>query len=413
MSLLPVAIGGDIGIYAILRDFHKQYGAKSIVLSTNATRVVEHSDIITNVINAGINDPAVLVAALIDIARQHPDETRILLTNADWYVRAILENKEELSKYYVLPHPSMANFDHLGDKFAFASVCARLGIATPREVAVDVPTIAAHGLAETVAETLAQVQFPLVAKPASSAEYFYVSFPGKKKIHHLDTPEQLTDLLGKLADAQYPGKFLVQEFVTGDETQMRSMTAYRNSRGKITLLATGRVLLEEHTPGTLGIPAAIKVEKYQDAMDSAVKFLEEIDYHGFANFDFKWDTTHKRHVFFEANPRLGRNNFYVTSGGASVAKAIVDDYIAQSDDVQIANEEVLYSVVPHKLLMRYILDPELRAELIALKKAKKTVHPLRYPGDKSFKRTIGVEGMTLNFWRKYQQYYPKPTESGF
>lgn len=413
MSLLPVAIGGDIGIYAILRDFHARYGARSIVLSTNPTRVVEHSDFITNINNAGINEPAKLVQALVQIALEHPDDTLILLTNADWYVRAILENREELSKYYVLPHPSMANFDHLGDKFAFASVCAKLGIATPIEVAVNIPDIAAVGLDTTVADVLSKVKFPLVAKPASSAEYFYVNFPGKKKIHHLDTPEELTDLLGKLAEANYVGKFLVQEFVTGDETQMRSMTAYRNSRGQITLLATGRVLLEEHTPGTLGIPAAIKVEKYEDAMEAAKRFLTEIDYHGFANFDFKWDTTHKRHVFFEANPRLGRNNFYVTAGGASVAKAIVDDYIEPADDLQVADKEVLYSVVPLRLLMRYILEPSLRKELEDLIAAKKTVHPLRYEGDKSPKRRLGIEGMTINFYRKYKQYYPKPTESGF
>lgn len=105
MNLLPVAIGGDIGIYALLRDFHTQYGCDAVVLSTNPTRAIGHSSFITNVVNEGINDPATLAQTLITIAHEHPGRTLILLTNADWYVKAILDHRNELAKHYIIPHP--------------------------------------------------------------------------------------------------------------------------------------------------------------------------------------------------------------------------------------------------------------------------------------------------------------------
>lgn len=413
MNLLPVAVGGDIGVYALLRDFHARYNADSIVVSTNATRAIGHSQFITNVIEPGINDARKLTDTLIDIARKNPDRTRILLTNADWYVQAILQYRNELAPHYIIPHPTQDNFDLVGDKQAFATICQRLAIPTPAEIALDIADLTSAQVPAAVKHASSTLKFPLVAKPASSAEYFYISFPGKKKIHHIDTEEELSELISALVTARYQGTFLIQEFITGDETQMRSLTAYRNTRGHVTLAATGRVLLEEHTPGTLGIPASIMVEKYDGVIEQAISFLDEIDYHGFANFDIKWDTTNHRYVFFEANPRIGRNNYYVTAGGASTARAIVEDYLDPTDTLYTAENPVLYSVVPHRLLLRYILDEELLAQVKRLMKEGKTVHPLRYSSDKSPKRTLAIEGMTANFWRKYKQYYPKPTASGF
>lgn len=413
MNLLPVAIGGDIGIYALLRDFHTQYGCDAVVLSTNPTRAIGHSSFITNVVNEGINDPATLAQTLITIAHEHPGRTLILLTNADWYVKAILDHRNELAKHYIIPHPSQENFDLVGDKHAFATICHRLSIPTPAEIGVDLSDLTQAQIPAVVKNAAATLKYPLVAKPASSAEYFYINFPGKKKIHHINSEEELATLLGALVTARYQGTFLIQEFITGDETQMRSLTAYRNTRGHVTLAATGRVLLEEHTPGTLGIPAAIMVEHYPEVIDQAIAFLNDINYHGFANFDIKWDTTHHRYVFFEANPRIGRNNYYVTAGGASTARAIVDDYITKDDTRHTAVTPVLYSVVPHRLLMRYVLDDALNSQVRTLIRDGKTVHPLRYSADKSPKRALAIEAMTANFWRKYRQYYPKPTASGF
>jgi len=413
-DVLPVGVGGDIGVYALVRAFHEQYGSDAVVLSSVATRAMAGSTFVTNVVVPGIDQPETLVAALERVAAQHPGRTLVLLTNADWYVRTIIENRERLERSYVLSYCSLDVLEKVSSKEGFAEICDRLGIPTPRTVPVDVPALVAAGGRSAVPGLEIDLDFPVVAKPSSSADYYYVDFPGKKKIHHVDTRAELDDLLGRLVDAGYPGTFLVQELIPGDETQMRSLTAYRDSRGRITLLSTGRVLLEEHTPGTLGIPAAILTEPYEDAMDAAARFLDEAGYTGFANFDYKRDPRTGRHVYFEMNPRIGRNNYYVTAAGANVARVLVEDAVlGRAIDPERAEGEVLYSVVPFRLLMRYILDPALRARLRAARRRGDAVNPLVYRGDRRLRRRLVVAAMTNNFYRKYRTHYPRPTATGY
>ena len=398
-EMLVVGIGGDVGMYALVRAFHEQYRTHAVVLSKVATRAMQDSAIAENVVVPGLDEVDVFLSTLEGIAQQHRDKTLILLTNADWHVRTVILNRERLEAAgYVLPYPSLPVLEQVSSKEGFAQVCDQLGIPTPR----------------TVPALTVDLQYPVVGKPSNSAEWYYVDFPGKAKIHHIDSREELDVILGHLADANYPGTFLVQEFIPGDETQMRSLTAYRDTSGEVTLLATGRVLLEEHTPGTLGIPAAILVEAYDDAMDAATRFLDLTGYVGFANFDYKLDPRTGKHVYFEVNPRIGRNNYYVTAGGANVARVLVEDWVLRRPIRAVrAVREVLYTVVPFGLLSKYVLDPELKSRLKALKASGDVVNPLKYDADSGLKRRLIVEAITQNYRRKYAQYYPEPTATGY
>ncbi|WP_240644236.1 carboxylate--amine ligase [Antribacter gilvus] len=413
-DLMVVGVGGDIGMYALCRAFHEQYGAPAVVLSTVATRAMQDSAIVTNLVDPGLDDTETFLRSLEGVAAEHPTRRKILLTNADWFVRTVVENRERLEAAgYLTPYPSREVLDVVSTKEGFAQVCDQLGIPTPRTVVVDVPTLVAAGGRAAIPGLQMDLEFPVVAKPSDSAAWHYVDFPGKAKIHHVESRPELEKLVGHLVDAGFPSTLLVQEFIPGDETQMRSLTAYRDTTGTVTLLATGRVLLEEHTPGTLGIPAAILVEPYDDAMEAATRFLDATGYVGFANFDYKLDPRTGRHVYFEVNPRIGRNNYYVTAGGANVARVLVEDQVLGRPIMPArAVQEVLYSVVPFGLLMRYVLDPELRDRLKDLKAKGRVVNPLKYDGDGGLKRRLIVEGITQNYRRKYAQYYPAPTATG-
>ncbi|GAB3169947.1 carboxylate--amine ligase [Myceligenerans halotolerans] len=414
-NTIAVGVGGDVGTYALIRAFHEQYGITGVVLSSVATRPMQDSAIVENVVVPNLDDTETFLSSLEGIARRHAGKRPILLTNADWFVREVIVHRERLEAAgFVTPYPSLEVLEQVSSKEGFAEVCDRLGIPTPRTVVADIPKLVADGGHAAVAELELDLQFPLIGKPSNSADWHYVSFPGKAKIHHLNSRAELDEVLRHLVDAGYPSAFLVQEFIPGDETQMRSLTAYRDSSGTVTLLATGRVLLEEHTPGTLGIPAAILVEPYDDAMEAATRFLDATGYVGFANFDYKLDPRTGEHVYFEVNPRIGRNNFYVTAGGANVARVLVEDQVLGRPIQPLrATSEVLYTVVPFGLLLKYVLDPELKARLKGLKAAGKVVNPLKYDRDTGMKRRLIVEAITQNYRRKYAQYYPEPTSTGY
>jgi predicted ATP-grasp superfamily ATP-dependent carboligase len=414
-SLAVVGIGGDIGMYSVCRAFHEQYGVASTVLSTVATRAMKYSAFVENVVVPGLDDADVLLAALEEQARRLAGRTPVLLTNSDWHVQTIVRHRKRLEDAgYVVQYPGPDVLEKVSTKVGFAEVCARLGIPTPRTVPVDVAALAAESRPAATGELTSrlgtEVGFPMVAKPSDSSEWHRTDFPGKRKVHTLHSRDEVADLLDRLVAARYPGTLLVQEYIPGGETQVRSLTAYRDSHGEVTLLATGRVLLEEHTPGTLGIPAAILVEPYDDAMDAAARFLDDVGYVGFANFDFKRDPRDGRHVFFEVNPRIGRNNHYVTAAGVNVAKVLVEDAVlGRRLSPRRATAEVLFTVVPFRLLLRYVVEPELRTRLRRIRQRGGVVNPLRYPhGDGGVRRRLMVEAITQNYRRKYARYYPSP-----
>ncbi|WP_228373181.1 carboxylate--amine ligase [Demequina silvatica] len=418
-QVLVVGLGGDIGTYAFQRAAHERFGWQSLVLGPRVTTFGRHSTLARWVIEPDVFEPETLLRRLDGIAAEHPDHTLVLFTNLDYHVRLLAEHRDRLDPRWVLPLPDLAMFDAVSSKVAFADACDALGIRTPLTIPVgftgDASTV-------TPADALARVreaglEYPVIGKPADSADWFGVEFPGKQKIHHFTSEAEIAEVLAHLEERRYPSEFLLQEFVPGDETCMRSLTAYRDSAGAVTLVAGGQVLLEEHTPGTLGIPAAILTHEDPEAFAAAARLLDHTGYQGFANFDYKVSSRTGESVFFEVNPRIGRNNLYVTAAGVNVAEVVARDLLPELVDgaapARTPTDQVLYSVVPYRFLLRYLLDPELKAKVKAAKRRHGVFHPLRYRGDASLKRRLWVRALDLRLVQKYREHYPRPTESGF
>lgn len=410
-DLLPVGVGGDIGVYAMLRAFHEEYGVRGVVLSAVRTKVVQDSAILESVVEPGLSEPEVLLGALERIAAEHPGRRPVLLVNNDALIRPLAEQRDRLEAAgYALPLCEPKTLDGPSTKAGFARICAELDIATPQSLVVPMDDPAA--VAKVVDEL--PFEFPVVVKPSDSAAWAGVSFEGKLKVHRVVTPTDLTDLLARVRESGYRSELMVQELIPGDETQLGSLTGYRDSRGEVTLLAGGRVLLQEHTPGTIGIPAAILTDVDTAARRDAERFLHATDHRGFANFDYKRDPRTGRHVFFEMNPRIGRNNYYVTAAGANIARvAVADTVLDEAIEPLAADDEVLYCVVPLGLLKKYLPSAELTEQVEAVAKDGRMVHPLKYAGDRGMKRRLVVEGQTQNQRRKYRQFYPEYLPDGF
>ena len=116
--------------------------------------------------------------------------------------------------------------------------------------------------------------------------------------------------------------------------------------------------------------------------------------------------------FFEVNPRIGRNNYYMTAAGANVALPVVADLVEDRELTRLMpSEEVLYSIVPWRLLRRYIIDPELRERVQEIRR-RRTVHPLAYEVEGA-RRRLYVLAAKVNQVKKFLQHYPRPSADGF
>jgi len=409
-SLLPVILGADIGVYALARSFHEAYGVRSIVVSGAALGPVARSRIIDNVLLGPDASPESMVDRLVALAGEHPGRRLVLLANSDWLVRVVVRHRARLELHYVVPFLSEELLDRISDKATFAEICDELGIAVPRTIVQDFARAGDEGWRPEAVD----IDYPLIAKAASSADYQDVHFVGKKKVFEIATPAELAALWVSLAGAGYRGRFVVQELIPGDDTHMRSITAYVDSHGEITLMCSAHVLLEEHTPSGLGNPAAMITQRIEPMLGQARRFLTATGYVGFANFDVKVDPRDGSFRFFEVNPRIGRNNYYLTAAGANPVRFLVQDRLEGREvEPVVVDREVLYSILPHRLLLRYVLDPVLKARVHALVRAGHWVHPLRYRPDGSLQRRAYVTAALFNQVRKFRTYYPQPTSTGF
>ncbi|PMC75148.1 MULTISPECIES: carboxylate--amine ligase [unclassified Brachybacterium] len=406
-----VLLGGDIGIYALARAFHERYGITSTVITRKVAGPVADSSILRTVELGMEASEAQMLAALLEEGRNkasRPDAARpILLANADFLVTLLARHRRELAEFYHLPLLGDEVLAAVADKAEFTRLCTEIDVPTPRTEVLDF----SPGTAPEVPAEL-DLGWPLVAKASRSSAYNAVSFPGKRKVFEIHDRAELEELVQTLTAAGYRDRFVLQEMIPGDDTCMLSVTAYVDSRGEVTMLGGAQVLLEEHTPGALGNPAAMFTTELPDVFDQSVRFLEHTGYRGFANFDVKVDPRDGVAKFFEVNPRIGRNNYYMTAAGANVAEPVVADLIERTEHPRsMPHQEVLYSIVPWSLLRRYIVDADLRARVRAIGK-QRTVHPLAYSVE-GMKRRLYVAAAMANQIKKFLQHYPRPTTDGF
>jgi D-aspartate ligase len=405
-----VVLGAGLNSLNLTIAFHQQYGMRCTTVVRIPVAMNEHSvttDLL--VLGAEASDED-MRDSLLDLAAQRPaGRPALLLTNADSLIDFIDRFRTELEEHYLLAQVDASLLSRLADKAEFAEICEGLGIGTVPTVIVDFS--AAQDPDWNGTDELPW-SYPVVGKAANTAEYHHVTFPGKRKVFFLESAAQQQELVRDLRAAGFTGRFLFQELIEGDDTAERSITAYRSSRGQVTLLCAAQVLLGEHTPDALGRPAAMVTGDFPSLTAAAARFLDAVDYVGFANFDVKVDPRTGRECFFEINPRIGRNNYYVTATGESVARHVVEDRVHGRDLEQVVvTTPVLYSILPVRLVLSYLRDPALRDRVRRVARTSLR-NPFRYGPEGLWMRAYSVVS-GLNFVRKYRAVYPRPTDTGF
>lgn len=409
--LLPVILGGDIGGYSLARAFHEAFGVRSIIMSVSLNGIVRDSAIVINAVEPGMDDPDVAVAALQRIAAENPDASLIALASADWLVRTLVERRAELEPAYAIPYVDPALLDRVTSKEEFAKLCAEYGLAHPRTVVVSLSS----GVPDAAAGLFADLTFPVVAKAADSGAFHPVEFAGKEKVAVVDTEGALLALLGKVYQAGYRDAFIVQDFIPGDDAGLRIMNTYVSRDGVPRWSVYGHVLLQEHTPSTVGNSSIVLTEPAPDAVEPFLRLLAGIGWRGAASPDMKVDPRTGELVFFELNPRLSRSNYYVTGSGPNPAVAYVREWIlglgVAEDEVGGPQHPHVFTVVPRWVMRRYLIDADKRGIVKRLRREGRVSNPLWNPVEHNPRRIAYVMAHQLNQIRKYRRFYPRSVQA--
>lgn len=398
-EFLPVILGGDITTYSLARSFHEEYHIKSIAISMQKNLLNSYSGIIENIIVPNMHREEVFIRTLLELGKTRGKEKKlILIACGDWYVRLIIEHKKELGEYYVIPYIDEELMNRMVLKDSFYEICDQTGVPYPKTFVYD---------CKEKNELNLPFEFPVIAKPASSAQYHYAEFKGKKKVYKFETMDQLRAMLKELETSSYDYKFLIQDFIPGDDTYMNILTCYCDRDSKVRFMSFGRTLMEDQGPMAIGNPVAIINEVKLDVMNKAKAMLEAVGYTGFANFDIKYDMRDGSYRYFEINTRLGRSNFYVTGSGFNAVKWIVDDLIYHKKfdgEPVIADRENLYTVIPKSIIMKYVKDDKLKEQVERLYREGKVSNPIDYKGDSNLIHKLYAKYFMLKQKRRFEAY---------
>lgn len=189
-EFLPVILGADITAYSLARSFHEEYGIKSLVLSMSEGGYIANSDIIENRIFPGLENKDVLVKHLIEVGKEFEGKKKLIVLGCgDWYVRALIESKKELSPYYIIPYIDVDLLNKIVLKDKFYEIFEELGLNYPKTYVYE---------CGKENDLKFDFDYPVIAKPANSAMYHYAKFDGKKKVFRFNNEEELRDMLAKL-----------------------------------------------------------------------------------------------------------------------------------------------------------------------------------------------------------------------
>lgn len=400
-KLLPVLVGGDILTYSYVREFHRIYGLrKCIVLATQDIKAISSSVFTDYRLRPDIHEPEALYRELENIAAEFAgSKTLLLLGSDDVHARTFTKGKQRLEDAgFVVPYIDFDLLDDITQKRRFYDICEELGIAYPETHYFA----CADANASIPADDFS---YPLIAKPSNSAKFQAATIAHKKKIYEIQDADELRRVFASICASDYDGELVVQDFIPGGDEHIHTLTLFADETGDTRVGAGGTVCLQDHDPTALGNPLAIMGEKVERIFEDGKKLLAHVGYHGFANFDIKYDERDGAYRFFEVNTRPGRNTYYMSLGGVSFVTLFVEDYLLGNEIPRTyAGDDYLYCCVPKYVLERSMPAGEIRDAALALFDKTKQRYPLHYNSDTAL-HNLWAQAMYLNQIPKFKKFY--------
>ncbi|WEV66278.1 carboxylate--amine ligase [Bifidobacterium sp. ESL0764] len=407
----PVLLGSDINAYGMARAFHEAYGIVSTAFAHFQLAPTRFSKIVDVHIVEGFGEIETFRKMLIDYAKtmksSRPDTTLLLIPCGDLYANLLSHSSAELAPYYVFNTLDPALNRQLSYKNTFYETCERYGLPYPKTKVITEES-AARGEYKSL-----PFDFPVAMKPADSAAWLDIDFPGRKKAFVIETPEELDKLINLSYDAGYHAEMILQDFIPGDDSHMRVLNAYVDRHHRVRMMFLGHPLLEDPTPEAVGNYAAI-IPDYNEEICLKIKaFLEDIGYEGVANFDMKYDDRDQTYKLFEINLRQGRSSYFVTLNGYNLARYFVEDLVEDSafdGKTVIGHGSKLWMEIPRSIFRDYVVEGEDKRRGMQMVAKGDWGTTLEYRKDMNPMRWLLIRHAFSIYKKRYAQYFKQKAD---
>ena len=293
-----IILGGRIMGLAAIRSLAKS-GIKTILIYHDPKDFATHSKYLSEKIR--FPHPERLeedfISKILELSEKY--KGAVIYPTEDEFLITISKNKPKLSPHFKVACNEIKIIDKLINKKLVYDLADLHNIPCPKHI-----TTADENIAIQFAN---EIGYPCLVKPSQSHTYF--KFFGKKMAKVFGKEELLNEL--KKANA---GGFevMIQEFIPGPDSANFSYWGYRTG-GKFFCEATARKVRND--PPETGSPRVQVTKNIPELIPNARKILDELDYEGYANVEFKLDRKSGKYKFMEINPRINRCIQQAIKGG--------------------------------------------------------------------------------------------------
>lgn len=381
---IPVVLGTDINCYGIARSLNQAYGLKTLSLGRRASRETAASRIVEVRASQEFEDEGVVVETVLALADEFPGKKLLVIPTVEAYTNAVLAQRDKFGEQFLFPIPTPEVAARVYKKADFYATCDAYEVPYP-----SFKTLVREDLDSPDFEEELDVRFPVIAKPSNTDLYPRLEFDGHMKVFLVHDAAELRTTLRRVYDAGYTDKFVVQEYMHGDESVICSISTYSDRHGKMKLAVAGQVTLTSKAPKLIGNNDAIVTTSKPELVEMVEELLNGVGYTGSANFDLMYDVSSDKYRVLEMNLRQGASSYYATLAGANIPAAYVRDLVlGQELDRLVTQDQKLWSTVPRIIAWLYSA-PKLRG---LVWKAARNGHAntLWYLPDLSFKRAMNV-----------------------
>ncbi len=401
MDFEVIILGTDINAYYMARNCHEAYNKKPFLIGKEPMNFTLYSKILYLEIEKKLHEKEVFKKILERYALRFENKKLILIGTNDVYIRLMMENQEFLKKYYLFPTIDETLLNNLLLKDRFYTVFKNKSI--PDTYVYNVKTD------NLDLEQINQLGYPLILKPGDSVDYYQYPFSGQAKVYKIFEEEELITITNKIKKSGYPGKLIIQRFITGDDSYLFDAMVYCDRNKKVKLMTFAQIGLQERTPTGIG-NCTLLINGYNqqgntlEVVEELKGFMETLNYHGFAEFDLKYDQKDNKFKILEINPRQARSSYYLTACGFNLVEYLVNDLIYKEDFVyKFIDEKMCLSFVPKMVIRKYVKNKRFKKEVFRLIKEKKYVNPLVYKKDMPLKRRLWLFLRDINYYKKYKK----------
>ncbi|MBV7390376.1 carboxylate--amine ligase [Enterococcus alishanensis] len=408
-KFVPILLGSDINVYGMARSFHEAYGIHVEAYAGLQLAPTKYSKIVTIHTISGFAKDPVFIEEMRRLAKEKYNDSNtryLLIACGDGYAELISQHKDELSQWYVCPYIEFSLLERLMSKVSFYDICEEYHLPYPKTFIITKDMLEDGLLTQAL-----PFDFPVALKPADSVEWLSVDFEGRKKAFIFDNRDEFDVILKRIYENGYTSEMIAQDFIPGDDSNMRVLNAYVDQNHNVRMMCLGHPLLEDPSPEAVGNYVAILPEYNEKIYQTIKSFLEKINYTGFANFDMKYDSRDGEYKLFEINLRQGRSSFFVVLNGFNLAQYVTEDRIFeipfQQTDYGMAEPDkaVLWMGVPNDVFTKYAKNNEDKKLAEKLLKDNRWGTTVFYKEDMGLRRWVLMKYMFYKYKGRFDEFF--------